>query len=293
MNILITGSAGRIGRHIYVNLIRSHHVVGFDISPCSTVDHVGDIRDPIAVKKALEGIDVVVHCAALHAPHIGIRSDAEFMAINVEATKQLAVVAMEQGIQHFVYTSTTALYGHASTPADRAGWVTEQLTPQPKTIYHTSKIQAEVELQSLAMEFSTPVTVLQIARCFPEPADKMAWYRLSRGIDARDVASAHACAIKVRPSGFRRYIIAAATPFLNYATEKLYTQADNMVRESVPELAKIFSQRGWVLPTQCDRVYDSSLAQKELGWKPIYGYQEVLNMLDNGIAEVLPVSQRS
>lgn len=61
MNILITGSAGRIGRHIYVNLIRSHHVVGFDISPCSTVDHVGDIRDPIAVKKALEGIDVVVN----------------------------------------------------------------------------------------------------------------------------------------------------------------------------------------------------------------------------------------
>jgi len=125
----------------------------------------------------------------LHAPHVGLRPDDDFIDINVRATEQLINMGIEQGISRFVYTSTTALYGYASTPKDKAGWVTEQVIPQPRTIYHQSKLQAERLLQRISEKNALPVTVLQMSRCFPEPADSMTIFRLNRGIDARDVAS--------------------------------------------------------------------------------------------------------
>ena len=60
-----------------------------------------------------------------------------------------------------------------------------------------------------------------MSRCFPEPADLMAVFRLTRGIDARDVANAHLCSVEKRLSGFNRFIISGATPF-NFLIVKLY-----------------------------------------------------------------------
>ncbi|WP_299020124.1 NAD(P)-dependent oxidoreductase [uncultured Photobacterium sp.] len=289
MKILITGTAGRVGRAIYIKLMKKHQVVGIDRTPCSTADYVGDIRDTELLEKALEGVEVIIHTAALHAPHVGLVSDDEFEQINVKATEQLALQGLKKGVKHFVLTSTTALYGYASTPEGIAGWVDETTSPQPKTIYHRSKIKAENTLESISNLFNLPVTVLQMSRCFPEPADLMAVYRLTRGVDARDVAVAHACAVEKRPSGFRRYIISGRTPFNKNCCELLFQNAEKAIQEFAPELAEEFTKRGWRLPQMLDRVYDSSLAQNELGWQPKYGYDSVLRYLDNEIAEVLPV----
>lgn len=293
MKILVTGSAGRVGRAIYIKLMKAHQVVGLDKTPCSTADYIGDVRDIDLITKALEGVDVIVHTAALHAPHVDLVSDLEFEDVNVKATEQLALLAVKKGIKHFVFTSTTALYGFSSTPDGVAGWVNETVTPKPKTIYHRSKIEAEQILENISNLFNLPVTVLQMSRCFPEPANLMALYRLTRGIDARDVANAHACAIEKRLSGFRRYIISGKTPFNKTCCEQLYLNADDLVKNYAPKLAKDFADRAWYLPKSLDRVYDSSLAQRELGWQPKYGYESVLDMLDNEFAEVLPATNVS
>lgn len=290
MRVLITGSAGRVGRAIYIKLMRTYDVVGVDRTPCSTTDFIGDIRDTDVMVKALKGVDIVVHTAALHAPHVGLLSDAEFQSINVDATEQLALQGVESGIKHFVFTSTTALYGYASTPQRTAGWVNEQILPKPKSIYHRSKVQAESKLQEISNLFNLPVTVLQMSRCFPERADLMAIYRLTRGIDYRDVASAHLCAIETRLNGFHRFIISGKTPFSQLDCQRLYQEADNVIKEQLPSVAESFNQRGWALPTSLDRVYDSSLAQVELNWQPKYGFDSVLEMLDSEMAEVLPVA---
>ncbi len=279
-----------MGRAIYIKLMKTHQVVGIDKTPCSTADYVGDIRDIALLTEALEGVDVIVHTAALHAPHVGLVSDSEFEDINIKATEQLALLAVKKGVKHFVFTSTTAIYGFASTPEGVAGWVNETVTPQPKTIYHKSKIAAEQILENISAQFNLPVTVLQMSRCFPEPADLMALYRLTRGIDARDVASAHACAIEKRLPGFRRYIISGKTPFNKTCCEQLYLNADDAVKEYAPALAKDFADRAWHLPKHLDRIYDSSLAQQELDWQPKFGYESVLDMLDSEWAEVLPVT---
>lgn len=293
MKILVTGSAGRVGRAIYIKLMKTYQVVGIDKTPCSTADYVGDIRDIDLLTEALDSVDVIVHTAALHAPHVDLVSDQEFEDINIRATEQLALLAVKKGVKHFVLTSTTALYGYSSTPEGFAGWVNETVTPKPKTIYHRSKIEAEQILEKISNLFNLPVTVLQMSRCFPEPANLMAIYRLTRGIDARDVANAHACAIEKRLSGFRRYIISGKTPFDKTCCEQLYLNGDDVVKEYAPKLAKDFADRAWHLPKSLDRVYDSSLAQQELGWQPKYGYESVLDMLDNELAEVLPATNIS
>ncbi|EGQ8412060.1 NAD-dependent epimerase/dehydratase family protein, partial [Vibrio cholerae] len=289
MRILVTGSAGRVGRAIYIKLMRTHDVVGIDKTPCSTADYIGDIRDSTLIDGVLKNIDVIVHTAALHAPHVGLVPDSEFTSINVDATEKLALAGVKAGVKHFIFTSTTALYGYASTPKSIAGWIDEEVTPQPKSIYHKSKIAAETKLEEISNLFQFPVTVLQMSRCFPEPADLMAVFRLTRGIDARDVANAHLCAVEKRLSGFNRFIISGATPFHFSDCKALYTDAGAVIKRKCPEIALAFQQRSWQLPQSLDRVYDSSSAHEKLGWSPIHGFESVLEMLDTETAEVLPV----
>ncbi|EJL6507071.1 NAD(P)-dependent oxidoreductase [Vibrio cholerae] len=293
MRILVTGSAGRVGRAIYIKLMRTHDVVGIDKTPCSTADYIGDIRDSTLIDGVLKNIDVIVHTAALHAPHVGLVPDSEFTSINVDATEKLALAGVKAGVKHFIFTSTTALYGYASTPKSIAGWIDEEVTPQPKSIYHKSKIAAETKLEEISNLFQFPVTVLQMSRCFPEPADLMAVFRLTRGIDARDVANAHLCAVEKRLSGFNRFIISGATPFHFSDCKALYTDAGAVIKRKCPEIALAFQQRSWLLPQSLDRVYDSSSAHEKLGWSPIHGFESVLEMLDTETAEVLPVLKRS
>lgn len=273
--------------------MRTHNVVGIDRTPCSTADFVGDIRDGILISEALENIDVIIHTAALHAPHVGLVTDKDFQSINVDATEQLALAGIKAGVKHFIFTSTTALYGYASTPIDITGWINEQVNPKPKSIYHKSKIAAETKLKEISNQFNLPVTVLQMSRCFPEHADLMAVFRLTRGIDARDVANAHLCAVEKRLRGFNRFIISGKTPFSPTDCKNLYDDAKFIIAQKCPEIASAFKQRGWDLPDTLDRVYDSSSAQNKLGWLPIYGFNSVLEMLDAEIAEVLPISKRN
>lgn len=288
MKVLITGSSGRIGRAIYVRLCREHEVVGLDRSPSSTADHVGSILDAGVLECALRDVDAVVHTAALHAPHVGHVDDARFEEINVRGTQMLAELAARAGIRRFVFTSTTALYGSAATPAGSAGWVDEELRPRPETIYHRTKLAAEAKLEAIAQANGLAVTLLRMSRCFAEPAPVMAAYRLHRGVDARDVADAHARALQAVQPGCRRYVISGATPFQVEDVQQLRRDAPVVLRRRAPELCAAFGHRGWSLPASIDRVCSPARAQRELGWQPRYGFGEVLRMLDEQSAEVLP-----
>lgn len=288
MKVLITGASGRVGRATYVRLCTAYDVVGYDQSPSSTADVVARLEDTNRLRRALEGVDAVVHTAALHAPHVGIRSEAEFERVNVHSTAELLRLSLEAGIRRFVFTSTTALYGAAATPPGQAGWVTEDTIPLPRTIYHRTKLQAENLLEASAGRSELEVTVLRMSRCFPEPAPLMAAYRLHRGVDARDVADAHAAALEGGTGGFRRFIISGATPFIPGDCMELLESAPAVLRRRAPGLVAEFARRGWALPDRIDRVYSSLRAFSELGWNPQFGYVEVLAELDRRSPEVLP-----
>ena len=290
MKVILTGSSGRIGRAIFGALAGEHDVVGIDRTVFATTHIIGDCADPEVLSRALDGADAVIHTAGPHAPHVGVVNDAEFVRVNVEGTHTLAEIARASGVGRLVYTSTTALYGHA-VASGTCTWIDESTQPSPKSIYHRTKLEAEALLEDLASP-EMPVRVLRMSRCFPEPAPLMAAYRLHRGIDARDVASGHKLALTKDGAAFERYILSGASPFRLEDCERLASDAPAVIRERAPQLVTAFEARGWALPRSIDRVYDSTAAQAALGWRPRWGWEDVLTQLDRHDIEVLPSTAR-
>jgi len=290
VKILLTGSSGRVGRAIFGALAARHEVIGIDRSPFATTRHVGDVTDTRLLAAALEGVEAVIHAAALHAPHVGLHSDSEFQRINVDGTQTLARLAREAGVRRLVFTSTTALYGHAIAPG-RCTWVDEQTVPLPRTVYHRSKLAAEQVLEAVAAD-DFHVRVIRMSRCFPETPDRMLLYRLHRGVDVRDVADAHVAALTNSGPSFQRYIVSGSTPFLRADCEALVTQPREVLALRCPQWLAEYDRRGWALPV-IDRIHDASAALQGLGWSSRRGPEAVLEQLAVGSIEVLPEKRRA
>ncbi|WP_420387703.1 NAD-dependent epimerase/dehydratase family protein [Roseivirga sp.] len=288
--IVITGSSGRIGRALYWQLSQEYRVKGVDISASSSTNIINDIRDYESLPRIFEGADTIFHSAALHAPHVDLFSEKEFYDINVNATEKICKAAIECGVSHIVFTSTTALYGYANQEKDKAAWVNEQTIPKPKTIYHKTKLEAENVLKNYSSE-NLSINVIRMSRCFPEPAQTMAVYRLHRGVDYRDVAKAHILASQLRKKkDFDIYIVSGTTPFLKSDCVQLLEDPETIIRERYPQIAREFDLRGWKFPGSIDRVYDSTYCQKTLGWQPEKGPLDVFKQFDDKDFEVLPPS---
>ncbi|WP_041768300.1 NAD(P)-dependent oxidoreductase [Pseudovibrio sp. FO-BEG1] len=264
--VVVTGSSGRIGCAIVSALTPSYDVIGVDRIAGSATNCIADISDSSTMQRLCQGAVAVIHSAALHAPHVGAFSEEEFHRINVESTVTLAKAARAEGVERFIFTSTTALYGYASTPADEAAWITEQTVPQPRTIYHRTKLEAEECLAPLASS-DFKVRALRMSRCFGEEPALMAAYRLHRGIDKRDVATAHVAALSDDGKNFDRFIISGKTPFRPEDTQELKTNAPAVIARRAPEVVQLFQSHGWALPQSIDRIYDPSYAKHVLNWE--------------------------
>ncbi len=286
MRIVLTGSSGRLGRAIFNALAPSHRVIGIDRSPFSTTHLLGDFTDAALLRQALTGADAVIHCAALHAPHVGAVSEDEFRRINVDGTRRLAEAALTAGVRRLVFTSTTALYGRAVVPG-HCTWVDEDTAPQPKSIYHRTKLEAEQTLKGMTGP-DLQVRVLRMSRSFPEAANVMAVHRLHRGVDIRDVADAHVAALTNGGKDFQRHIVSAGTLFKPEDCEALAADAASVIQLRAPGLAAKFAQRNWSLPDRIDRIYASKSAGTVLGWHFRFGYDEVFAQLERESLEVLP-----
>lgn len=271
MRILLTGSSGRVGTAIAALLSADHEVFGIDRAPGPHTTHIGNINDRGLVNELASQADAMVHTASLHAPHVGRVADRAFVETNVHGTKALLDACLRHGVQRFVYTSSTSLYGHALVPADRAVWVAEDLVPRPRDIYDATKIAAE-EACRAAFSPSLACVSLRIARCFPEPAEQVAIHRLHRGVDLRDVAEAHRLALTVDLPAFELFNIAAATPFAISDARDLFSDAATVIQHRIPWAAAAFERRGWRLPRSIDRVYAVDKAQSTLGYRPRYNF---------------------
>ena len=273
MRVLVTGAAGLIGGAVAARLAKEHDVIGLDVKPGAQVSIVGDCYEVAEWRRHLGDLDAIVHTAALHVPHVGIRSDADFRQTNVEATSRLLDLALDAGAGHFVLTSTTSLYGHALDPDGTAVWVDERLEPQPRDIYDETKLEAEQLVASAGS--SLTATSLRMSRCFPEPAEVMAWYRLFRGIDRRDVAQGHLLALE-RSGPPATYVISSASPFHPHDCERLLANAVDVIDQRCPGLIDRMAVKGWQAPQSIGRVYDCSLAAQELGFVSRFGIEACL-----------------
>ncbi|KAB1985953.1 NAD(P)-dependent oxidoreductase [Streptomyces triticiradicis] len=271
----MTGAAGLVGSAIARRLrAAGHPVTGVDRVPSPDTSVVADLRDPAAWRQALSGAGAVVHTAALHAPHVGVRPDDEFREINVGATRDLLDAAAAAGVRRFVYTSSTSVYGHALEPTDEAVWVTEDVPCRPRDIYDETKLAAERLVLSAADTMST--VCLRIARCFPEPPPVRARHRLHRGVDIADVADAHLLAVRRAQEAAGVLNIAGPYPWRAEDRNQLWHDPAALITRRLPEVATGFGRLGWALPMSIDRVYVSARADAVLGYRPRHGVTALL-----------------
>ena len=130
MRVLVTGSAGHLGEALVRTLGRGpHDVVGLDLLDSPFTQHVGSVSDPDFVRSCMRGIDVVMHTATLHKPHVATHSRLDFVETNITGTLTVLEAALGASVSSVVYTSTTSVFGGALIPAEGqpAAWITEDV----------------------------------------------------------------------------------------------------------------------------------------------------------------------
>jgi NAD dependent epimerase/dehydratase len=169
--ILVTGADGFIGSHLTESLVRlgckvkafvqynSYNSWGWlDYSPPEILENLevftGDIRDPHGVKTSMVGCDLVIHLAALIAIPYSYCSPNTYVDTNITGTLNLLQAAKDLGVNRFIHTSTSEVYGTAQyVPID------ESHPLQAQSPYSATKIAADALAMSFYNSFQIPVTV--------------------------------------------------------------------------------------------------------------------------------------
>ncbi len=272
----MTGSAGpKVGQFVAAELAMRHTLTGMDMQASPLTTHVADITSVEDWPSYLDGIDAVVHFAALHAPHRETHSRAQFIATNVDATARLVAAARAAGVKRFILASTTSVYGKAMRTRDAAAWVTEDLMPEPEDIYDETKLAAEAICRD-AFGHGFVTAALRFSRSFPEPPHLMALYRLYRGVDGRDVAQAFGDVLVAPLDRFHALNISGETPFQQGDCDALFHDPVAVLEQRVPDLIRAFAARNWPLPTCIDRVYVTEKARQLIGFEPRHGWRSVV-----------------
>jgi UDP-glucose 4-epimerase len=277
MKVLVTGSSGQLGAVISSMLSKGHSVIGVDSLPGKSTSHLGDITDQEFIFSVAKNVEIIIHTCSLHAPHLMTHSNEEFINTNINGTLNLLKSAIENRVRRFIYTSTTSLYGHAMVSNRRAVWVTEDLLPRPRDIYDDTKIAAEDLCEIFANNYDMPCISLRVSRYFPEPDYLVAIYRLYRGIDIRDAATAHILAMNADMKGYDVFNISAHSPFSRNETHDLLHDAPSVLRRHFPNVDKLFAKKGWKLPGSIDRVYSIEKARKILKYRPTFNFDTLMD----------------
>lgn len=172
--ILLTGCAGYVGGAFLLQAIQrgyqvrcidrlvygGQHISGLIYHP--NVEFMyGDIRDQELINRALEGVDAVVHLAAIVGDLPCQVAPKSTVQINFKATRDLALAAKKKGVERFIFASTCSNYGitDPSIPAD------ENNKLNPVSLYAESKIDCERFLMEIGDEnFHT--TALRFATAY-------------------------------------------------------------------------------------------------------------------------------
>jgi len=168
-NILVTGADGFIGSHLVEVLAEEggrvtalclynsfNHWGWLEDQPFLSQIQVvaGDIRDPHFCLDLTKGIDIVFHLAALIPIPYSYRAPDSYVDTNVKGTLNLCQAAKMSGVQKFIHTSTSEVYGTAQyVPID------ERHPLAPQSPYSASKIGADAIALSFYYSFELPVVV--------------------------------------------------------------------------------------------------------------------------------------
>ena len=173
MKVLITGADGFIGSHLVELMLEKGYDVrafvqynsfgtwgwldSFSKDKLNAIEvFPGDVRDPNAVRKSMEGVDAVMHLAALIAIPFSYYAPDAYVDTNIKGTLNVLQGARDMHLQRVLVTSTSEVYGTAQyVPID------EKHPFQGQSPYSATKIGADRLAESFYRSFDLPVTIVR------------------------------------------------------------------------------------------------------------------------------------
>ncbi|MGE5328035.1 MAG: SDR family oxidoreductase [Deltaproteobacteria bacterium] len=150
MFYLVTGGAGFIGSNLSEELLKRGNRVriidnlstGKEENLSGFISDVefmnGDIRDLDAVKKAVIGVDCILHQAALPSVPRSVAEPIESNKTNIDGTLNVLIAARDEGVKRVVMASSSSVYGNSETLPK-----TETMVPNPLSPYAITKYTGE------------------------------------------------------------------------------------------------------------------------------------------------------
>jgi len=150
---LVTGGAGFIGSHLSEELVRRGHTVRVADSLItgkrSNLDHIqkiefleGDLADVAFAQKAVDGMEYVLHQAAIPSVPRSVKDPITSNRANVDATLNVLVAARDAGVKRLVFAGSSSAYGNQPALPKR-----EDMPDSPLSPYALQKVIGEQYLQ--------------------------------------------------------------------------------------------------------------------------------------------------
>ncbi len=181
--LLVTGGAGFIGSHLVQTLLdRGNPVRVVDnfstgrrenLAPfADRIDLVeGDLSDPAIATRAVEGVRLVFHQAALPSVPRSIRDPLHTHASNVTATLNLLEAARNAGVRRFVYAASSSAYGDTPTLPK-----VETMPTNPRSPYAVAKLAGEAYCQAFYRTHGLETVALRYFNIFGPRQDPASEY---------------------------------------------------------------------------------------------------------------------
>jgi nucleoside-diphosphate-sugar epimerase len=137
---LVTGGAGFIGSHLTEELVRRGHRVRVvdslvtgkrsNLSHISGVEFLeGDLADLDVARRAVDGVEFVLHQAAIPSVPRSVKDPITSNRANVDATLNVLVAARDAGVTRLVFAASSSAYGDTPTLPKHEGMPTNPLSP--------------------------------------------------------------------------------------------------------------------------------------------------------------------
>jgi nucleoside-diphosphate-sugar epimerase len=188
---LVTGGAGFIGSNIVERLLKKgEKVTVLDNFSTGKEENLrfsnsfslikADIRDLDTCKKACQGVDFVLHQAALGSVPRSIKDPSSTHEVNVTGTLNMLLAARENNIKRFIYASSSSVYGdqHSQTKSKHGHLVAkvENMIPNPQSPYAVSKLAGEYYCRVFSKNFSLATISLRYFNVFGKRQDPFSQY---------------------------------------------------------------------------------------------------------------------
>lgn len=235
--VAVTGGSGKAGIAVVRELqTQGLDVLNIDIAASNSPDAptlVVDLTDLGQTIEALNGVDAIVHLAAIPAPNI--LTDGETFRTNTMSTYNVFSAAAQHQVERVVWASSETLIGLPFVREQpRYAPIDEDHPLLPEFHYALSKLVGEEIAQQFSRWTDIPFTALRISNIFTDADYERfpSWWKdptirawnLWGYVDARDVALAVRCSLAAPAQGAEAFLIAASETCMNRPSNDLLAE---------------------------------------------------------------------